>query len=802
MGHWFLSREAIRRLGLLLMLLVVCHTGEDARAAETDGVRTITGVVQNQDLRRVGQASVEVKDQEGSLVTSGVTNEVGEFTVTALEEGTYSVHAILETYQSEYLVLKVGTEPVKPITLTLSQTQEIALDIVAPRLPLQYRASSETYALSRKDIEQLPLGNNQDVFQLITGNVPSAAENGLHQIHIHQEHANIQFRIDGVPIPDTISSTFTDVISPRTWERADILVGGLPAEYGLRHAAVFDITSKSGTAPPRGSVQMFGGSNQTVNPSFDYGGTIGAKFRYYVLNSYFDTNRGIDPQTAGHSFFHDHSERNQTYLRGDYQASDHHNFTWLFLNSVASYQIPTSPGLMPDPTVTPIGFTPAASSAINERQHENNQYGHMVWRNDLTASQYFSLAAFVRQTRSTFFEDFNNALAYAGGTAASQDRSGLATGLRLDYANQLTSQQLLKTGFQVDRTQAISKTRTEAFLLNNPADITSGANLAAGVQSLPSDNRKIGYQQQVWLQDQYTPIDKLTLNLGVRYDYIEAYTSEGQLSPRLGATYTFDQYNVGHVFYGRLFTPAPIEQVRTLNPAVIGTTAQPANLTNTTIRPERSHYFETGFLHGFGEWASVQIVGYYKLNEHLLDDSQFGTTPQAVPFNYGYGFQRGIDISVKSQMTSNLSGRWNVALGEAKAKGLQSSQFLFAQDTIDAINGHNVYLDHSQTVTSQAVLSYVLQERTTFTGQMLYGSGLRTGKGANANASHVPSHTTYNVSINHVVPIEGSHKLVFGFDVINLLDQTYAFNQGSGIGFGVTHYGMPRAFFFRTTYTF
>jgi len=469
---------------------------------------------------------------------------------------------------------------------------------------------------------------------------------------------------------------------------------------------------------------------------------------------------------------------------------------------VGKYNIPTAPGVTPDPTVTPIGFTPAASQFINERQQENNQYGHMVWRNDLNATQYFSLAGFVRQTRATFLEDYNNALAYAGGTAASQDRYALSTGLRLDYTNQLTSQHLLKTGFQVDRTQAIAKTRTEAFLLNNPADITSGANLATGVQSLPSDTRKIGYQQQVWLQDQYTPIDKLTLNLGLRYDYIEAYTNEGQLSPRLGAAYTFDKYNVGHVFYGRLFTPAPIEQVRTLNPALIGTTAQPQNLTNTTIRPERSHYFEAGFLHGFGESASVQIVGYYKLNEHLLDDSQFGTTPQAIPFNYGYGFQRGIDTTVKYQMTSNLSGRWTLGLGEAKAKGLQSSQFLFAQDTIDAINTHNVYLDHSQTVTSQAVLSYVFRERTTMTGQMVYGSGLRTGDGANANAFHVPSHTVYNVSINHVVPIEGSHKLLFGFDVINLLDQTYAYNQGSGIGFGVTHYGMPRSFFFRTAYTF
>ena len=83
---------------------------------------------------------------------------------------------------------------------------------------------------------------------------------------------------------------------------------------------------------------------------------------------------------------------------------------------------------------------------------------------------------------------------------------------------------------------------------------------------------------------------------------------------------------------------------------------------------------------------------------------------------------------------------------------------------------------------------------------MLYGSGLRTGDGADVNRFHVPSYTVYNVSITHIIPLGGPHKLVLGFDVINLLDQIYAYNIGSGIGFGVTHYGEPRSFFGRVAY--
>ena len=355
----------------------------------------ITGSVQNQDLRRVPQVIVEVKDQEGTLVTTGVSNDAGEFSIPVPDEGTYSVSAVQDTYRSEYIVLKVGTEAPNPVTLTLSKTKEIALEVRSPLAPIQYKASSETYSLSRKDIEELPRGNNVELHDVLL-TIPSAVYGSLKQVHIRQDHANLQFRIDGVPIPDTVSSTFSDVITPRAWERADIILGGMEAQYGNKTAAVLDITTKSGTKPGFGSVQMFGGSNQTINPSFEYGGTIGEKFRFYILNSYTSTNRGIEPPTLGHSIFHGQSERNQTFIRGDYQHDNKNNFSWVFLNSVAKYQIPTTPNGEVDPSgqMLPLlqasrpGFTPVASQAIDENQKENNQYGHMVWRHDVNTNNF------------------------------------------------------------------------------------------------------------------------------------------------------------------------------------------------------------------------------------------------------------------------------------------------------------------------------------------------------------------------------------------------------------------------------
>ena len=85
-------------------------------ASSVSKTRTISGTVQNQDLRRVPQATVEVKDQEGTTVGSAVANEAGEFAVEILDEGTYSVSAVREDYRSEYAIIKVGAEPVAPVT--------------------------------------------------------------------------------------------------------------------------------------------------------------------------------------------------------------------------------------------------------------------------------------------------------------------------------------------------------------------------------------------------------------------------------------------------------------------------------------------------------------------------------------------------------------------------------------------------------------------------------------------------------------------------------------------------------------
>ena len=88
----------------------------------------------------------------------------------------------------------------------------------------------------------------------------------------------------------------------------------------------------------------------------------------------------------------------------------------------------------------------------------------------------------------------------------------------------------------------------------------------------------------------------------------------------------YDQSNVFHAFYGRMFTPPNLEAISFAKLNTLGTRAQPDDVTNNTVRAERAHYFEVGSHHALNRYATLQFTGWYKLSNFLSDAGQFGTT--------------------------------------------------------------------------------------------------------------------------------------------------------------------------------
>src|SRR5271156_329199 len=164
------------------------------------------------------------------------------------------------------------------------------------------------YTIGTNQIESQSQGDNASFNQLILrapGVAEDSAENG--DLHVRGEHANLQYRIDDVLLPEGIAG-FGLELDPRFVQSMQLITGSLPAQYGFRTAGIVDIQTKSGALVNGGSVEMYGGSYDTVRPSVEIGGSSG-QWNYFVDGSYDNNDLGIDNPTSAQTAIHDNTQQ-------------------------------------------------------------------------------------------------------------------------------------------------------------------------------------------------------------------------------------------------------------------------------------------------------------------------------------------------------------------------------------------------------------------------------------------------------------------------------------------------------------
>ena len=129
--------------------------------------------------------------------------------------------------------------------------------------------------ISHDTIQELPQGTNTTVEKVLLqapGVSQDSAASG--SLHIRNDHANVQYRINGIMLPDGVSG-FGGVLSTSWVGSIALVTGALPAEFGLRTVGLIDITTRADLFNNSGNVNVYGGSRGTITPSFEYGGTFG-----------------------------------------------------------------------------------------------------------------------------------------------------------------------------------------------------------------------------------------------------------------------------------------------------------------------------------------------------------------------------------------------------------------------------------------------------------------------------------------------------------------------------------------------
>jgi len=159
------------------------------------------------------------------------------------------------------------------------------LDVVAEQLDIarsniQPSLGATVYDFGRQAIETQPQGDNQPFNRLLL-QAPGVTQDSFGQLHVRDEHANLQFRINGVQLPEGIN-VFGQALQTRLANSVAVITGSLPAQYGLRTSGIIDIQTKTGTLDPGGTATMYGGSQGTLRPSAEWGGRVGQIDYYFT----------------------------------------------------------------------------------------------------------------------------------------------------------------------------------------------------------------------------------------------------------------------------------------------------------------------------------------------------------------------------------------------------------------------------------------------------------------------------------------------------------------------------------------
>lgn len=747
--------------------------------------QTISGTVTDALGRPLAGVRLELQTGTGVVVARVTSDAAGRFAFTGVALAVYAIIARKADFKPGTAIVNLAVTGTKPVVLALESQAALSMAVVAKRLDkarnsLSPETGGSVYRFSEKAIQELPEGNNTQLNQVLL-QAPGVVQDSYGQLHVRGDHANLQYRINGVQLPEGITG-FGQVLSPRFARSISLLTGALPAQFGLRTAGIIDIQTKEGSLDNGGDAEFYGGQRSTVQPSFEYGGSKG-NFNYFVTGQYLSTTLGLEPPTPGPSPIHDQSYQGQAFGYFSYFLSPTTRLSLITGSAVNHFQIPANPG---QPQVFALSGVPVYPSAgVNENQFEQNYFGVFALQGTIGSNFDYQIAPFSRYSTVSFYPDFAGDLIY-NGAASRVFRSEFGNGVQVDTTYRAFTTHTFRLGGYFEGERAEIDNHEATF----PIDVATGIPSDVPI-SIVDDKALQTWIYSVYAQDEWKPVEKLTINYGVRFDLYDGLERADQASPRVGAVYNLFKDTTLHAAYARYFTPPPTELVTV---AAIrkfaNTTGAPASLGNGNPTVERDNYFDAGITQQVIPGLNLGIDSYYKQASDLIDEGQFGPALIFETFNYAKGRVYGVE-QTSSYTRKNLYLYENFAYGVAQGTQVESGQFNFTPAELAYIGNHYIFLDHDQTFTASVGAVYNWRGFM-FSVDGIYGSGLRDGF---ANTGNLPYYIQINAAISRrfVVPKAGAMEVRAA--VVNLNDRSYQIRNGTGIGVFAAQYGPRRALY-------
>jgi hypothetical protein len=638
----------LRALALSLVLVLGSATCALAQA----GTAVLSGTVTAANQPVAGAA---VTATGSNLTLRARTDARGVFSIPAVPVGTYDV-SVTAPQGSGALRVDV-TSAGANVSFALSQLKEIGRTSVTARPPV--RGSGTDLSLNAEALTRSPSAGSLPNLLI---QLPGAARGANGVVHINGDHGDINYLVDGVPIPQELNRIVGSEFDPNDIAFVEALQGAYPAQYGERFASVLNINTRSGSGPPGFIGDLSVGSYGSVDSTVGYHTNVGKGSLVAALRNQHG-NRGLDPPNFDSP--HDAFSNSNQFLRFTLPAGA--NFLNLTVSrSYQTYQIPNDvAGGQParsDDVETQEDFFTALQFRHPIGDHGSLTFGPSYKRsrirdfgdpaNDFTfgraldpgapgdcANALASAGPVVNGVVTS--PNPNPAVHYSNGACAfslNGDRIAIDVGGNLDYENRSPKHAVAFGGIynatHVAKTYAVTL-QPANFLSPIFTPASPGAAFTV-VDAAPN----AGHLAAFYLQDAWKMGTAWQLDYGLRADSFTVGSSEfssgfGQLSPRVKLTHFFGARNSVYAYYGRFFTPFSLENVSPLAAYTLNLPLQ-ANVAQFDLKPQRDSVYELG-AHVAAGRGDLGLRIMHKDATDLIDDTQVGVTNLHQDINFALG---------------------------------------------------------------------------------------------------------------------------------------------------------------------
>jgi outer membrane receptor protein involved in Fe transport len=302
-----------------------------------------------------------------------------------------------------------------------------------------------------------------------------------------------------------------------------------------------------------------------------------------------------------------------------------------------------------------------------------------------------------------------------------------------------------------------------------------------------SPQRKVlwGNLETFFLEDQFKLTSWLTLNGGVRLTHFGATISENAADPRIGAAVRIPKLGwVARAFYGRYYQAPPLLTVG--GPLIDLCSQQDCGF--LPLHGERDEQHEFGLTIPFAGWT-FDVANFRTGARNLFDHDVLGNSNIFFPLTLERGRIRGWEATASSpRIASRVS--WHFAYSHQYAEWNGGITGGLISD--EACEAPLCFLDHDQRDAFSTGFNLALPWHAWTDFNVNYGSGLLNGEGP----GHLPSHTTYDVSLGKSF----GERWTVRFTGLNLANNRYLLDNANT--FGGTHYVNPLELSVQVKYRF